>query len=67
MSSERRRPQNLHIAHDEGDTQPQRSSAAQLEYQRLMVEAKQAFDRLTAQHAMARSARPTPRGIAKTT
>ena len=67
MPTERRRIQNPDIPRDENRPQRNRSSTAQLEYERLMVEAKQAFDRVTSEHAMARSARTARRAGASTT
>jgi hypothetical protein len=55
MPIDRLRPQSLHIPSDESGPQRPRSNTAHLEYERLMVEAKQAFDRLTTQNPMARS------------
>ena len=67
MPIERRSTQSLNIANEESDIPTSRQNAAHLEYERLMAEAKQAFDSLTAQHAMARSASATRRNNAKTT
>lgn len=68
MPIERRRTQtqNLHLVHNERDPQGVRANPARLEYERLMADAKQAFDRVTTQHAMARSAHTARRKNAKT-
>ncbi|HXC24933.1 MAG TPA: hypothetical protein VNU46_03385 [Gemmatimonadaceae bacterium] len=67
MPTERRRLQSPDIPGDESRPQRIRSSSAQVEYERLMMEAKQAFDRVTSEHAMARSARTARRSAASTT
>jgi len=64
MPIERRRTQKLHLAGDEKSLQRSHSGMARLEYERLMAEAQQAFDRITTQHSMARNAR-TARGSVK--
>ena len=67
MPIEQRRTKNLHSTQDETGLRRPGSPAARVEYDRLMVEAKQAFDRIITQGATARLARTTRRGIPKTT
>lgn len=67
MPIDQLRPKSPHIACDESGPQPPRLSTAQSEYERLMEEAKQAFDRLTTQNPMARSTHAVRRNSAKIT